>query len=75
MKCNVTACNREAFPLLIHKDNHKAYCPRCARNINEHNKPTILIPWPTQEQIRLAMQLLHELTGDDTQEAPCSTST
>lgn len=51
MKCNVTACDREAHPLLVHKDNGKAYCVRCARNINEYAAPVVLIPWPTRDEI------------------------
>ena len=51
MKCNVTACNRDANALLVHRDNGKAYCPRCARKINEFAKPEVLIPWPSPHDI------------------------
>lgn len=44
MKCARTACLAEADPRLRHRDTGRAYCPRCARSINELNK-TDLIPW------------------------------
>ena len=53
MKCAVTACNAEAHPLLIHSQDGRLYCPRCARRINEANHGLNLIPWPTPEEIKM----------------------
>jgi hypothetical protein len=38
LKCNRTACTREAHPGLIHRENRKTYCPKCARTIERYNK-------------------------------------
>lgn len=35
LKCWRGACNAPAHPELIHKGTGRAYCPRCARSINE----------------------------------------
>ncbi len=49
MKCAREACNHPADPRLIHLDNQKVYCPKCARRINEVNNKE-LIPFPKSTQ-------------------------
>lgn len=55
-KCNRTRCDMKAHPLLIHRDNRQAYCPSCARKINEFarldgHEP--LIPWPSLQTLQV----------------------
>lgn len=43
-KCAMTSCHNEAVPWLVHKYSGKAFCEKCARQINQWNSKEELIP-------------------------------
>ena len=66
MKCNVTACEADAHPLLWHKTERQYYCPRHARMLNEEARIHNMLPffdWPSKTDLSIyeALKDVYEL--------------
>ncbi len=60
MKCRVSSCGSTLNVVCRHTLTGQFYCPRCARNINEHNYPGLVV-FPQDNP--MLKQLAAELNG------------